>query len=256
MNNGSNLEQKRVKIKFTDFTKSFGNLLVLNNLNFSVMENEFICIVGPTGCGKTTLCNLITTIHSPTSGNIEIGGEPADPARHNISFVFQEPSAFPWRTIWDNVKFGLEIKASNKSSEEIDEQLREIFRMVKLEGFENYYPHQISMGMNQRVAIARAFVTKPDLLLMDEPFGQLDIKTRFHMMDEVLRLWREVKATIIYVTHNLEEAVYLGEKILVLTQKPANIREVVEVNLPHPRDYSSPEFVDIRKRVTELVKWW
>jgi len=253
---GSKAEQKKVKIRFTNFTKIFGDLLVLDDLNFSVMENEFLCIVGPTGCGKTTLCNLITTIYPPTSGDIEINGEPADPKKHNISFVFQEPSSFPWRTIWDNIKFGLEVKEGQRSKEELDSRIREIFHLVKLEGFENYFPHQISMGMNQRVAIARAFVTRPDLLLMDEPFGQLDIKTRFHMMDEVLRLWREIKATIIYVTHNLEEAVYLGQKILVLTQKPTHIRETVEVSLPHPRDYADPQFVDIRKRVTELVKWW
>jgi len=250
----SNPNGRKVKIKFTNFTMEFGDLLVLDRLNFSVMEGEFLCIVGPTGCGKTTLCNLITTLIEPTGGTIEINGEPANPRRHNISFVFQEPSALPWRNLWDNVKFGLEIKKFD--SREASERLAKIFEMVRLKGFEKYYPHQISAGMNQRVAIARAFVTQPDLLLMDEPFGQLDIKTRFHMMDEILRLWRETGATIIYVTHNLEEAVYLGENILVLSQKPTVIKEVINVDIPHPRDYADSKFIEIRRRVTELVKWW
>lgn len=251
---GSNSEKRNVKIKFTNFTKYFGSLLVLDNLNFNVMENEFLCIVGPTGCGKTTLCNLISTLLAPTMGSIEINGEPADPTKHNISFVFQEPSCLPWLTVEDNIKFGLLIKKHGE--EEINERVKRIINLVGLKGFEKYFPHQISAGMKQRVAIARAFVTQPDLLLMDEPFGQLDIKTRFHMMDEVLKLWREIKTTIIYVTHNLEEAVYLGENIMVLSQKPTHIKEIVPVNLPHPRDYADPQFIEIRKYITEAVKWW
>ena len=245
---------KKDKIRFLNFSKSFDELLVLDRLNFSIHEGAFICIVGPTGCGKTTLCNVITTLLPPSDGLVEINGEPADPQRHNISFVFQEPSSLPWRTLRDNVKFGLEIKG--KKDSEIKDDVDKIIELTGLKGFEKYFPHQISAGMQQRVAIARAFVTKPDLLLMDEPFGQLDIKTRFHMMDEVLKLWREIRATIVYVTHNLEEAVYLGEQILVLTQKPTTIKKVVPVPLEHPRDFADPEFVRIRREVTELVKWW
>ena len=242
------------KIRFSNFSKSFGKLLVLDNLNFVVKENDFLCIVGPTGCGKTTLCNLITTLIPPSEGTVEINGGQADPRKHNISFVFQEPSCLPWRTVWDDIKFGLEIKGFPK--EEIQERVSKIIDLVGLKDFVHYYPYQISAGMKQRAAIARAFVTKPDLLLMDEPFGQLDIKTRFHMMDEVLKLWRELNATIVYVTHNLEEAVYLGQSIIVLTQKPTHIKSTIPVNLPHPRDYSDPKFIEIRKQVTELVKWW
>jgi len=244
----------REKIKFTNFSKSFGDLLVLDNLNFSVKENDFLCIVGPTGCGKTTLCNLITTLIPPSKGTVEINGEPADPRKHNISFVFQEPSCLPWRNVWDDIKFGLEIKGYSR--EQICERVSRIIELVGLKDFVNYYPHQISAGMKQRVAIARAFVTKPDLLLMDEPFGQLDIKTRFYMMDEVLKLWGEIKATIVYVTHNLEEAIYLGEEVIVLTQKPTHIKSTIPVDLSRPRDYSDPKFVEKRKLVTELVKWW
>lgn len=242
------------KIRFSNFSKSFGKLLVLDNLNFVVKENDFLCIVGPTGCGKTTLCNLITTLIPPSEGTVEINGEQADPRKHNISFVFQEPSCLPWRTVWDDIKFGLEIKGFPK--QEIRERVSKIIDLVGLKDFVHYYPYQISAGMKQKAAIARAFVTKPDLLLMDEPFGQLDIKTRFHMMDEVLKLWRELNATIVYVTHNLEEAVYLGQNIIVLTQKPTHIKLTIPVKLPRPRDYADPKFIEIRKQVTELVKWW
>lgn len=252
MNQSTN--EKNVKIKFTNFTKSFGDLVVLDNLNFAVRENEFLCIVGPTGCGKTTLCNLISTLLPPTSGIIEIDGQPADPTKHNISFVFQEPSCLPWLTLEENIKFVLKVKKC--SNNEVNNRASKIMDLVGLKGFEGYYPHQISAGMKQRVAIARAFVTKPDLLLMDEPFGQLDIKTRFYMMDEVLKLWRAIKSTIIYVTHNLEEAVYLGEKIMVLSQKPTYIKEIVPIELSHPRDYADPKFIENRKYVTNLVKWW
>ncbi|MGA7578377.1 MAG: ABC transporter ATP-binding protein [Desulfobaccales bacterium] len=242
------------KIVFTSFSKSFAGLLVLDNLNFVVREKDFLCIVGPTGCGKTTLCNLITTLLSPTKGTVRINGELADPRKHNIGFIFQEPSCLPWRTVWDDIKFGLEIKGYDGG--EINKRVTQIIELVGLKGFESYYPSQLSGGMKQRVAIARAFVTEPDLLLMDEPFGELDIKTRFFMMDEVLKLWQAIKATIIYVTHNLEEAVYLGQQIMVLSQKPTRIKAMIPVKLSHPRDYTDPAFIEIRKEVTELVKWW
>ncbi len=251
--NCANLGAKE-KIAFKSFSKSFADLLVLDNLNFTVGERDFLCIVGPTGCGKTTLCNLITTLLSPTQGTVHINGDLADTRKHNIGFVFQEPSCLPWRTVWDDIKLGLEIKGYDQG--EVNKRVTQIIELVGLKGFESYYPRQLSGGMKQRVAIARAFVTEPDLLLMDEPFGELDIKTRFFMMDEVLKLWQAIKATIIYVTHNLEEAVYLGQQIMVLSQKPTRIKAMIPVKLPHPRDYADPAFIEIRKEVTELVKWW
>jgi NitT/TauT family transport system ATP-binding protein len=226
-------EKVRVEVDQT-----FGSFHVLDHLNFSVKENEFLCLVGPSGSGKTVLLQILAGITPPSNGEVTIDSEPIDPRRHKLGFVFQEPSCLPWRTVWDDVKFGLEIRKFG--AKEIERKVSRVLEVVGLQGFEKYYPYQISGGMKQRVALARALVTDPDLLLMDEPFGQLDIKTRFHMMDEILRLWREIKATIIYVTHNLEEAVYLGQNILVLTQKPTRIKENVEVDLPHPRDYASP----------------
>jgi sulfonate transport system ATP-binding protein len=248
------MSERKIKIEVKSLTKSFEDLLVLDDINFHVYEGELLCIVGPTGCGKTTFLNLLSKLTSPTKGDVLIDGEPANPRKHNISFVFQEPSCLPWRTIRDDVKIGLEIKKyPNKT---IDNKTDEIMKFIGLDEVANFYPHQISAGMKQRVAIARAFVVEPDLLLMDEPFGHLDIKLRFFLEDEVVKMWRKYKRTIIFVTHNLEEAVYIAERVLVLTQKPTHVKAEIPVNLSRPRDYTSTEFVKIREQITDLVKWW
>ncbi len=252
---------KKVKIQVKNVTKRFGDLLVLDNVSFSVYENEFLCICGPTGCGKTTLLNIIAGLISATdSAPILIDGEPINPQKHNISFVFQEPSCLPWRNVRGNIKFGLEIKKAvlkqGISENEIEEKIRRIINLVGLDEFEEYYPHQISGGMKQRVSIAQAFVTAPDLLLMDEPFGYLDAQTRYYMEKEVLRIWRKLKRTVIFVTHNIEEAVYLAERAVVLTELPAHVKAVIPIDLPRPREYTDSEFVKIRRRITDLVKWW
>jgi ABC-type nitrate/sulfonate/bicarbonate transport system ATPase subunit len=248
------MDGRREKIKVVDFSKSFGNLLVLDRLNFSIYEGEFLCVVGPTGCGKTTFCNVVSRLLPETSGTITLKGDKVDPRKHNISFVFQEPSCLPWRTLQEDVSIGLEIRGAPAGERE--RKVRAVIELVGLKGFENFYPHQISAGMKQRVAIARAFVTEPDLLLMDEPFGQLDTNTRFEIEKSLIEVWKETKRTIIFVTHNLEEAVYLAERILVMTQKPTRIKEEVRVGLPRPRNYADPEFARIRRYVTDLVKWW
>lgn len=242
------------KIKVVNCTKSFGSLLVLDQLNFCIYEGEFLCVVGPTGCGKTTFCNVVSRLLPETSGMITINEETVDPRKHNLSFVFQEPSCLPWRTVWDDVKIGLEIKGA--PTKEVERKVRAIIDLVGLTGFERFYPHQISAGMKQRVAIARAFVTEPDLLLMDEPFGQLDTNTRFNIEKKLIEVWEKTKRTVIFVTHNLEEAVYLAERILVMTQKPTRVKEEVKVDLPRPRNYADSRFVEIRRYVTDLVKWW
>ena len=248
------MPERKTKIEVRNLGKNFGDLVVLHQMNFDIYEGEFLCVVGPTGCGKTTFCNVVTRLLPLTEGTITMDGEEVDYKKHNVSFVFQEPSCIPWRTIWDDVKIGMEIKKI--PSNEINKKVRAILELTGLYEFRDFYPNQISAGMKQRVAIARAFVTEPDLLLMDEPFGQLDTSTRFYIENRLIEIWQKTRQTVIFVTHNLEEAVYLSERILVCTQKPTGIKEEVIVDLPHPRNISDPEFVKIRNRVTDLVKWW
>ena len=248
------MSERKIKIEIRNLCKHYNDLVVLQKMNFDIYEGEFLCVVGPTGCGKTTFCNVVTRLLPPTEGTITMDGEEVDLRKHNISFVFQEPSCIPWRTLWDDVKIGLEIKKFPKS--EISDRVGAILELAGLIKFKDYYPNQISAGMKQRVAIARAFVTEPDLLLLDEPFGQLDTSTRFNIENRLIEIWQRTKRTVIFVTHNLEEAVYLSERILVCTNKPTGIKEEVQVNLPYLRDITDPEFVKIRNKVTELVKWW
>ena len=248
------MENQEIKVQVNHLTKRFGDLLVLNDISFNIKKGEFVCIVGPTGCGKTTFLNLLTRLIDPTEGEILIDGEPADPKKHSISFVFQEPSAFPWLTAQQNIEYGLRIK--KKSSEEIAAQSEKIIGLLGLEKYRNAYPHEMSVSMEQRVVIGRAFALNPDLLLMDEPYGQMDIKTRYYLEDEVIRLWQATGSTVLFITHNLEEATYLAERVLILSNKPANIKANINVDLPRPRKVSDPEFIKIRKEITDMIKWW
>lgn len=227
---------------------------MLNDISFNVGEGELLCIVGPTGCGKTTFLNLLSRLIPPTSGDIRIDGEVADPKKHNISFVFQEPSCMPWRTVKENIAYGMEVKKIPQ--DDLQTRLTKIMELVGLTDSMNLYPNQISSSMEQRVAIARAFAVNPDLLLMDEPYGQLDVKLRYYLEDELVRIWKELKSTVIFVTHNIEEAVYIAERILILSNKPTTVKSEVKVDLPRPRDFRDPAFVEIRKQVTDLIKWW
>ncbi len=247
-------QKSEYKVEVKNLTKYFGNLHVLDNISFNIKRGEFICIVGPTGCGKTTFLNLLTRIYMPSSGDLFIDGESADPKKHNLAFVFQEPSSIPWKTVEQNLRFGLEIK--KLPPEEINERVERIIRLMGLQEFRKAYPHQLSVSTEQRIIIGRAFAMNPDLLLMDEPYGQMDIKLRFYLEDEVIRLWRETGSTVVFITHNIEEAVYLAQRILILTNKPTTIKEDLHVDLPHPRDVLSPEFNRIRKYVTDQIKWW
>lgn len=243
-----------VKVKVQNLTKKFGDLLVLDDISFEVAKGEFLCIVGPTGCGKTTFLNSLTKLYEPTSGEILIDGEPVDLRKHNVSYIFQEYSTMPWLTVEQNIGFGLKIK--HVSEEEKKKSVDEVIDMVGLEKFRNYYPSQLSASMLQRVVIARAFATKPDILLMDEPYGQLDIELRFKLEDELIGIWQKLGTTVIFITHNIEEAVYVSENILVLTNKPTKIKSKITNTLPRPRNVTSREFIKVREQVTDLIKWW
>jgi sulfonate transport system ATP-binding protein len=247
-------ETRRTKIHVADLTKRFGSLLVLDKISFDVAEGEFLSIVGPTGCGKTTFLNCLSKLIPASEGNIYIDGEVADPKKHNISFVFQEPTCMPWRTVRDNVAFGMEVKGFPTRKKQ--ERLKEILEMVGLTDTATLYPNQVSASMEQRIAVARAFAVDPDLLLMDEPYGQLDVKLRYYLEDELVRLWKALKSTVVFVTHNIEEAVYVAERILVLSNKPTKIKAEILVDLPRPRSLIDPKFVEIRKKVTDLIRWW
>lgn len=247
-------QENRPKVEVRNLTKKFGDLLVLDDISFDVKKGEFLCIVGPTGCGKTTFLNSLTKLYDITAGEILVNGEAVDPKTHNISYIFQEYSAMPWLSVEDNIRFGLDIKGIPK--QEAKENVEEMLEIVGLTKFRKQYPHQLSASMLQRVSIARAFATKPELLLMDEPYGQLDIELRFKLEDELIKLWEKLGTTVLFITHNIEEAVYLGQKIMVLTNKPTKVKTVIPDTMPHPRDVTAPEFVELRNHVTEMIKWW
>lgn len=235
-----------------DISMKFNQMQVLEHMEFKVYENEFLVFVGPTGCGKTTLANLLGGLLEPTTGHVFINGEIATPRIHNISFVFQEPSCIPWRTLWDDVTMGLEIKGADK--ETIKKRGKEVIKLVGLEGFENYFPAQISGGMKQRVAIARAYATNPDFLIMDEPFGHLDAQTRYLMQIEIMRVWEKEKKTVVYITNNIEEAVYLASRVIMLSKLPARIKGEYEINLPRPRGLTSPDFLKMRAQIAQELE--
>lgn len=248
------MAKDNVKVRVTNLTKKFGDLLVLDDISFDVKEGEFLCIVGPTGCGKTTFLNSLTKLYDITAGEILVNGEPVDLKKHNIAYIFQEYSTFPWLKVEENIRYGLKIKEMPEA--EIKKRVDDVVEMVGLKEYRNYYPDQLSASMLQRVVIARAFAVQPELLIMDEPYGQLDVSLRFKLEDELLKLWRKTGTTVIFITHNIEEAVYLSERILVLTNKPTKIKKELINPLPWPRDVTAKEFVDIRNHVTDLIKWW
>lgn len=245
---------KKVKVKVRNLTKKFGDLLVLDDMSFDVYEGEILCVVGPTGCGKTTFLNSLTKLYDITSGRILLNDEEVDLRKHNISYIFQENSTMPWLTVEENVRFGLDIKKTNRK--EADKSVEGVLDIVGLSQFRKSYPSQLSASMLQRVVIARAFATNPELLLMDEPYAQLDIELRYKLEDELVRLQERTGTTVIFITHNVEEAVYLGERIMVLSNKPTKVKEIIENDMPRPRDITCEAFVALRNRVTDAIKWW
>lgn len=248
------MNEQEYKVEVRHLCKNFGELEVLKDCTFNIRRGEFVCVVGPTGCGKTTFLNTLTCLIPPTSGEILIDGAPADPKKHNLSFVFQEPSAMPWLTVEQNIRFGMELK--NWPRDKVDRQTEAILSLMGLGKYRRHYPHELSTSAEQKVVIGRAFAMEPDLLLMDEPYGQMDIKTRFYLEDEVIRLWKELGSTIVFITHNVEEACYLADRVLILSQKPASVKESLKLDMPRPRDITSKQFIDYRTYVEAKIKWW
>ncbi len=244
------------KIYFESFTKKFDQLLVLNNITFGIEEGEFLVVVGPTGCGKTTLVKLLIGLLKPTEGTIFINGRNTSQyaVQENLSIVFQEDSLLPWRTVERNIRLAMEVKGYPK--DRIAQRCEEMLELLDLRKYRSFMPSQMSKGMRQRTAIARAYSTSPSIIVMDEPFGHFDARSREHIERMIVDVWQKTRATILFVTHNIEEAVFLGSRIIVLSQKPTSIKEVIPIDLPHPRSFKDERFVEIRQRVTNLIKWW
>jgi len=241
-------------VEVKNLTKSFGDLLVLDDISFDVKRGEFLCIVGPTGCGKTTFLNSLTKLYDIDKGSIMVNGENVDFNKHKLAYIFQEYSTMEWLNVEENVAFGLKIK--RYSEREIKKRVDEMIKLVGLEEYRKYYPRQLSVSMLQRVVIARAFATDPDLLLMDEPYGHLDLHLKYKLEDELIKMWQSTGTTVIFITHNIEEAVYLSSKLMILTNKPSKIKTIIDNELPRPRDVTTPEFIKLRDEVTDLIKWW
>jgi ABC-type nitrate/sulfonate/bicarbonate transport system ATPase subunit len=225
-----------------------GRVTGVQSASFAIEQSEFLCIVGPSGCGKSTLLNIIAGFLEPTGGEIKIGGKAVKGHGQDRGVVFQDfAQLFPWRTALGNVTFGLEMKGVAK--EEREKIAREQLRLVKLEKFTASYPHHLSGGMQQRVAIARALAYNPSVLLMDEPFAALDALTRDDMQRLLAEVWRETRKTVIYVTHNVAEAVYLADRVIVMSPHPGTVKAEIKIALPRPRDPLSAEFVDMQKEL-------
>ena len=237
-------------------SKSFegenGPVRALDTVDFEVRDGELVCIVGPSGCGKTTLFRIIGGLDSPTTGQVTLSGSPVTGPTPNLGIVFQEYHLFPWRTVRGNVAFGLEQLALDGDARE--RRIAEMLRLVGLEGTADSYPSQLSGGMKQRVAIARSLAVDPEFLLMDEPFGSVDAQTRSMLHEELLDVWHETKKTILFVTHDVEEAVTLADRIVVMTPGPGRVREIVDVDLPRPRSRTDGAFVEYRERVRSLIR--
>jgi NitT/TauT family transport system ATP-binding protein len=248
------------KLEVSHLTKAFprgrdGVVRVLDDVSFAVAELEFVAIVGPSGCGKSTFLRIVDGLVAPDSGEVRINGQPVRGPGQGRGMVFQSFDLFPWRTAIGNVEFGLEM--ANVPREERRARARRWIERVGLVGFENAYPHQLSGGMQQRVGIARALAIEPEVLLMDEPFGALDVQTRDLLQDELLAIWQRERKTVLFVTHSIEEAIYLADRVLVLTPRPARIERVLEVPFARPRTEdvkASPAFVELRSEIWRSLK--
>ncbi|OGQ20578.1 MAG: hypothetical protein A3C54_01890 [Deltaproteobacteria bacterium RIFCSPHIGHO2_02_FULL_60_17] len=245
------------KIVVNNLTKHFvlkdqSRLDVIGGLNFEMEEGEFLSILGPSGCGKSTLLSILAGIEAPSGGEIEVSGRALAPRNNGIrlGFVFQQPRLLNWRSIRDNIRLPLEHGAL--SGEEQLNAAQRYLELARLKGFENYFPLQLSGGMQQRAAIARALAIEPEVLLMDEPFSSLDELTARKMRAELIRIWRETGKTIIFVTHDIFEAVYLSQKLLVVTERPARTYDRIDVDVGYPRDYDDDRLFEIAKKVSRL----
>ena len=232
-----------------------GKTVALNGVTMDIYDNEFICVVGPSGCGKSTLLNIIAGLHEPTSGEVLVDGVKVEGTGVDRGVVFQQYALFPWLTVKKNVEFGLKLR-KDMNNEQREEIAMKYIKMVGLEKFVNAYPKELSGGMKQRVAIARAYAVNPSLLLMDEPFGALDAQTRTQLQTELLKTWEEEKKTCFFITHDVEEAILLATKVVVMSARPGRVKEVIDIDIPYPRDQESkmlPRFTELKNYIWGMV---
>lgn len=247
------MEQLNRRMEINGISKTFysdkGYFTAIKDVSFDVNDGEFLVILGPGRCGKTVLLNIIAGLEQQTEGKVVYNGREWKGVNPEISMVFQKLALMPFKTVMENVELGLKFRGMSKG------QRREIaqhyIELVGLKGFEKSYPTQLSGGMKQRVGIARAYAADPKLLIMDEPFGQLDAQTRYQMQEEILRIWEKEKRTVIFVTNNIEEACYLGDRIILLSDCPATVKEVYPISIPRPRDMVSGEFLKLRTVISD-----
>jgi NitT/TauT family transport system ATP-binding protein len=240
-----------VRIEVQNVSKQYlsnqGEVRALENIDLVIGTGQFVCLLGPSGCGKSTLLNLLAGFDSPSQGQVRIDGKVVEKPSPKFVTVFQQPSLLPWRNVQRNIELGLEAQRVKKTLRR--ETSGRLMEWVGLGPFKKHHPHQLSGGMQQRVAIARALAVNPPILFMDEPFGALDAGTRMNMQEELLNLWQRKKMTIIFVTHDIEEAVYLADRIIVLTPFPGKVKCALDIPLPRNRDRTAPEFLSLRSRI-------
>lgn len=224
----------------------------LDNVSLTVGRNEFLCLLGPSGCGKSTLLNLIAGFDMPSQGTVNVGGQVVEGPGADRGVVFQQPNLMPWLPVWENVAFHLKMQNMGKALRR--ERVQRFIEMVGLKGFENHFPSELSGGMNQRVGIARALLMNPEVILMDEPFGALDEQTKMDMHAELVRIWRESKSTIVFVTHGIDESLALGTHVAVMSARPGRIRELIPIEMDRPRDPTSAIFNDYKRHILSLLR--
>lgn len=233
------------------YASARGPLTALRDLSLQVHDGEFVAVLGPSGCGKSTLLNIASGLLSPSKGQVFIHGEAVSAPRRDVGIIFQQPTLLPWKTVLQNVL--VPMQAMGLAVQAHEERARQLIRLVRLEGFENHYPYELSGGMQQRVGIARGFMHDPQLLLMDEPFAALDAQNRSMLQDEMVRIFMEQRKTMVLVTHSIEEAIKLSDRIIVMTRRPGRVKADIEVRMPRPRAEEDPEFVALKARIRDLI---
>ena len=251
---GENLIKLKIDNVYKEYQGRSGKTIALNGVNLEIKENEFICVVGPSGCGKSTLLNIIAGLLEPTSGTVTLDGKVIEGTGVERGVVFQQYALFPWRTVLKNVMFPLEMEKVPK--EEAEAIARKYIKSVGLEGFEKSYPKELSGGMKQRVAIARAYAANPEVLLLDEPFGALDAQTRVQLQTELLETWEKEKKTCFFITHDVDEAIILAQRVIIMSARPGRIKKIVDIDIPYPRTQATktdPRFLELKSEIWNEV---